>query len=591
VNDLRRYSGDFWTKEYLRKYRPGRKRVSLALNNWNTMANAIASPFSNSPWHTELTENNMGDLQEQIDNVESDNDTKSCENDAFRKEVLTGYGFVSVTTVQDDLTGLPKIALETAKNLGSVAMDPTINTVDGSDAEEGAIVNYIPIRKAKRLFGEDVVPFDYPRNDVALGLNSIDQWDVPEDCVPVVSYYVKNEEGFVDFYKIVGNKVVQSASLPITIIPIVRFAGNEVYENNQLNYNGIVQQTLPLELGANIAYSTLIERCGRSTKANYLIHVDAIDGLERSYANSDQDDSMAVLWKGEHEPKPLIESFQTGDLQNTIQTTRTLMEDVMGIPLTGIANTQPEKTATEILRQQISKESNTANYYNNAFVACRTISRIIIQMLNGGNEVKFTLENGPSIITRQMKQRQELTALSAIMPDNMKPILAKFFADTLKNDIGEDLSKQIVANLPTDLQFISDIEDPAAVHQLNQMKNQMDLTMQELENMKAENEDLRNQLTMAQMSTLQNREKNLLDWQKFQISEKDKMLIEAAKMEQTAVKNEEDAANKQDQNLIKATEVAIKAADNKIERQQEVTDAFSEGKIEGATQAILNGGV
>jgi hypothetical protein len=532
----------------------------------------------------------MGDLQEQIDQVESDNDTKNCENDAFRKEVLTGYGYISVTTVQDELTGEPKIALETAQNLGSVAMDPTINTPDGSDAEEGAIVNYMPVRKAKRLFGEDVVPFDYPRNDTALGINSIDQWDVPEDCVPVVSYYVKNEQGFVEFYRIVGNKVVQRETLPITIIPIVRFAGNQIYEENQLNYNGIVQQTLPLELGANIAYSTLIERCGRSTKANYLIHVDAIDGLEKSYANSDNEDSMAVLWKGEHQPVPLIEQFQTGDLQATIQTTRTLMEDVMGIPLTGIANTQQEKTATEILRQQMSKESNTANYYNNAFIACRTIARIVIQLLNGGQEVKFTLENGPSIITRQMKQRQELTALSAIMPDSMKPILAKFFADTLKNDIGEDLSRNIVANLPPELQIVSDIEDPAAIHQLNQMKNQMDLTMQELENMKTENEELRNQLTMAQMTTLQSREKNLLDWQKFQIAEKDKMMIEAAKLEQTAVKNENDNSNTQDQNLIKAADVAIKAADNEIERQQEVTDAYSQGKIEGVSQSILRGG-
>lgn len=587
VNDLKMYSGNFWTKEYLKKYRPGRKRISLQLNNWNTMANAIASPMSNSPWHTELCENNMGELQQQIDQVESDNDTKTCEVDAFRKSVLTGYGFLVATTVQDDLTGAMKIQIESAKHLGCVAMDPSITTVDGSDAEEGAIINYIPIRKAKRLYGEDVVPYDYPRNDVMLGINKMNQWNVPVDCVPVVSYYVKNDQGTVDFYKICGDKVVQSVALPITLIPIVRFCGNEIYEDDRINYNGIVQQTLTLELGANIAYSTLIERVGRSTKANYLINVDAIDGLERSYSNSDQEDSMAVLWKGEHQPVPLTESFETGDLQNTIQTCRTLMEDVMGIPLTGIADTQPEKTATEILRQQISKESNTANYYNNAFCASRTLSRIVIQMLNGGQEVKFMLENGPSIITRQMKQRQELTALSTILPDNMKPIIAKYFADTLKNEIGEELSRNIIANLPPDVNFVSNIEDPAAVHQLEQMKSQMDMTMQELEIQKSENENLRNQLTMAQMSTLQNREKNILDWEKFKIAERDKMLIETAKVEQTAIKNEDEAANKQDQNLIKATEVAIKASENEMQKQQELTDKFSEGKVDGITKMLL----
>ena len=590
VNDLRRYSGYFWNAQFKKQYRRGKNRLFLQMNNWNVMANAISSPFSSSPWHTELNENNMGDLQKRIDYTERDNDNKSSEMDAFRKSVLTGYGFVCATTVQDEITGLQKIQLESAKNLSAVALDPSVNTVDGSDAEEGAIINYIPVRKAKRLYGEDVVPYNYPNTDISLGMMSMSQWKIPVDCVPVVTYYTKNENGTVDYYKICGNKVVESAALPITIIPIVRFAGNEIFEDNQINYNGIVQQTMTLELGANIAYSTLIERCGRSTKANYLIHVDAIDGLEKSYANSDEEEAMAVLWKGEHEPRPLVESYQTGDLQATIQTCRTLMEDCMGVPLTGISSAQPEKTATEILRQQISKESNTASYYNNAYCASRTISRIIIQMLNNGVDVGFSLENGPAVITRQMKQRQELTALSSILPDNMKPIIAKYFADTLKNDIGEEISANIVANLPPELNFISSVEDPAAIHKMNRMKSQMDLAMSEIERMKTENESLRNQLTMAQIATLQNREKNQLDWNKFVVSEKDKMLIETAKLEQTAQKNEDEAANKQDQNIIKATEVAIKASENEMERQQEVTDAYSDGKIEGVTEAILNGG-
>ena len=69
----------------------------------------------------------------------------------------------------------------------------------------------------------------------------------------------------------------------------------------------------------------------------------------------------------------------------------------MGIPLTGLDSTgkMPERTATEILRQQISKESNTANYYNNAFRACRAIAKILIQFVSG-QDLKFTLENGPS---------------------------------------------------------------------------------------------------------------------------------------------------------------------------------------------------
>lgn len=560
VEDLRLYSGDFWTQDNINAYRPGKQRVNLSVNNWNVMCNAIASPFSASPYHVELDNRvEYKDVQELIDTVEADSDNKTVLMDAFRKAVLTGYGFVVVTTEVDKFSGEPKIILETVKNLTGVAMDPTCVTVDGSDAEEGAIVNYISIRKAKRLYGEDVLPLGYPSNKGIMNLTGLNQWNIPPDSVAVISYYVK-EEDHVKYYKICCDTVVQEEVLPISYIPIIRLAGNEIFENNEINYNGIVQQTLDLELGANIAYSTLIERCGRSSKANYLIHVDAINGLQQYYAEADQDDSMCVLWKGDHQPVPLTEAYQTGDLQATIQSCRTLMEDVMGIPLTGITDRR-DQTATEILRQEAAKESNTANYYNNAYSACKTIGSILIELINGGQDLKFSLENGPHVITRQMKARQELTALSTIIPDNMKPIIAKYFADTLKDDISEELSKNIVANLPADVKFISDIQDPAAIHQLNQMKVTLDQTMEELENSNAVINELKEKLRTAEISLMENREQRALDFEKFKIAEQNKVNIELLKLQQ----NQGEIDNK---NVIDEAKVQNDMAKTEIEAKK-----------------------
>lgn len=575
INDMRKYSGDFWDEDYKKTYQRS-KRVNLSLNNWNPMVNAISSPISNSPWHIELTNDNMSDLQEMIDQIENDNDSKSAIVDAFRKSVLTGYGYIIVTTVEDEFTGDAKVVLESASHLDSIAIDPSCNNVDCSDAEEGAVINYLPIKKAKRLFGEDIVPMTYPKTPCAISFPKSNQWHIPQDCVAVISYYTKSDDGSVNFYKIVGNKVVQDLNLPIKYIPIIRLSGNEIYEDNNINYNGIIQQTLSLELGTNIAYSSLIERVGRSAKANYMVHQDSL--IPESLATCNQDDTAAVIWKGEHQPVPLVESFQTGDLQNTISTCRTLMEDTLGIPLTGIVD-QRERTATEILRQEVSKESNTANYYNNAYKAIRTIGRIIIEMINGGEDVRFTLENGPSVITRQMKQRQELTALGTIMPDTMKPIIAKYFADTLKNDLGDELSRNIVANLPQDVKFISDNQDPAAIHELNQMKAAMEDTMSELDKMKAENEELKHQLNATQLSLMNNREQRELDFAKFQVTEQDKMNIEMAKLQQNGVKIDNEA-------MIKQQELAIKEAESSMNRQEQANDAY----IQGVTDT-LNGEV
>jgi len=575
VNDLKRYSGDFWNSTTVKKYKRG-KRINLSLNNWNPMVNAISSPISNSPWHIELVDQRqeMGQLQEAIDNIESDTDSKSALIDAFRKCVLTGYGYLVITTVEDELTLEPKIILESASHIDAIAADPNCTNVDLSDAEEGAVINYMSTRKAKRLYGEDVVPMNYPNTTCYINFGNFKQWNLPEDSVAVVSYYIKNDRGSVDFYKIVGDKVIQQMELPIKFIPIVRLAGNEIYENNNLNYNGIVQQTLTLELGANIAYSTLIERCGRSPKANYMVNIDAIDGLEKNMAAVNQDDTVAVLWKGEHQPVPLSESFETGDLQNTINTCRTLMEDTLGIPLAGIVD-QRERTATEILRQETSKESNTANYYNNAYKAMRTIGRVVIELLTGGSDLKFTLENGPSVITRQMKIRQELSALGTIMPESMQPIIAKYFADTLKTDIGDELSRNIIANLPPDVNFITDVQDPTAIHQIKQIQAQFDDAMMELDLTKKENEQLRTQLTMSQINIMNNREQRELDWNKFTVAEQDKMLLEGAKLDAQAAKDGDNAN-------LKQQEINIKAAESNIEQAERETDA----KIEGYNQAL-----
>ena len=151
VSDLRMYSGDFWTKDMKKKYKRG-KKTNLFMNNWTPLSNAISSPISNSPWHIELTDREqpiIQDIQKAIDEIESDTDSKLALIDGFRKEILCGYGFLVLSTVQDEFTGEPKIVIESVKNLGSVAIDPTVNTEDASDAEKGAIINFISIDKAK----------------------------------------------------------------------------------------------------------------------------------------------------------------------------------------------------------------------------------------------------------------------------------------------------------------------------------------------------------------------------------------------------------------------------------------------------------
>lgn len=564
VSDLEAFNGNFWTDTVKKTYlRTSKRKFCLHFSDWSVLANAIVSPYSKSPWHSEISKRNgREDLQELINLVEADSDFKFEVKKALTRGVVCGAGYIVVTTVIDDLTGEPKLTAEFVTRQGSVAIDPMAEKVDLSDAEEGAVVNYISVSKAKRLYGEDVVPYRYPENQPLLNFTGVTQWPNLKDTVQIVSYYVKNEAGLVDYYKICGNYVVEKLTLPIRYIPIIRFAGYEQYCSDRIRYSGIVDKTWSLQLGLNIAYSTLMERANRSIKANVLMSDKAGENLAPYYEKKEDEDGSVIMYRqGADVPQILRESFETGDLSNIIETTRNLIADVIGVPLAGIIGNE-DKTATEILIQNNSKESNVAVFYDNCYKACRTIGRIIIEMLNGGVDVPFELENGPDVITNNLKHRQELSAIANLMPQEMQPLVAVHMCNTVDSDFVDGIKKDIIANLGANLKLVSETpEDPAAIHELEAMKATLDGAMEKLEEVNTENRELQFKLQSLTLQLQNTKERNLIDMQQHQ----DNFALDKAKLELDAQKQgvdiQLDIADKQSELAKEAVEIEDKKLD------------------------------
>lgn len=535
VNDLEAFQGNFWTDSVKKQYlRSAKKRYCLHFSDWSVLSNAIVAPYTQSPWHIELTNRiNAEDVQEYINSIEAENDIKFELKKALTRAVICGAGYIAITTIADEVTGEPKITAEFITRQSSVAIDPMSEKTDCSDAEEGAIVNYISIAKAKRLYGEDVVPYKFPDNQPKMNFNGIEQWPNIEDCIQIISYYKKNENGFVDYYKICGNYVVEQVELPIRFIPIIRFAGYEQYTNTGMKYTGIVDKTWTLQLGLNIAYSTLMERANRSIKANIIMSTQAAKNLDPYFEKKEDEDGSVIMYnQGADIPQVIRESFETGDLSSVIENTRNLIADVIGIPLAGILGGD-EKTATEILIQNNNKESNVSVFYDNAYKANRTIGKIIVEMLNGGEDVSFELENGPDIITNNLKHRQELNAIAQLMPPEMQPLVAVHMCNTVDSDFVDGVKSDIIANLGQNLKIVSEEPtDPVAIHELEQMKTTLDATMQQLEMLQQENEQLKLQAQSMTVMLQNTKEKNMIDLAKHQ----DNMAIQEAKLELEAEK-------------------------------------------------------
>ena len=193
-----------------------------------------------------------------------------------------------------------------------------------------------------------------------------------------------------------------------------------------------------------------------------------------------------------------------------------------------------------------------------------------------------------------MKARQELTALSTITPDELKPIIAKYFADTLEDDVGKDLSRNIVANLPKDLVFLEgdDNMDPLAVHQLEQMKATLEETMQQYDAVVAENAELQKQLDTAEISMMENREQRVLDWEKFQISEQNRMALETAKLEKDGAVDAAQLQLDAQKLMIEAEKNQAKArndTDKVMLEAQKSSDAIEKAEDSGYEQGVSDG--
>jgi hypothetical protein len=561
----RMFSGDFWTDERMRDWKRT-KKICEHLSQWGVFESAISSPLTASPWHAQLEDqSSLPEIQEAINAIEADSDAKDAFQNAFAKAVDIGAAYIIVTTVPDEFTGEPKIVPECVDDPAAVALDPTVVKASARDAEQGAVVNWISIQKAKRLYGKDIVPYDFPR--VLPVLYHIgDQWqNRPEHCVPIVTYYEKNESNTVDMYKLCGDKVVEHVSLPTTMIPIFRFAGYKVTKLRKVDYIGIVRKTYSLQLGLNLAYSTMLGRMNRSPKANFMFPAGAMDGLEEYLERCTEDDSLAVVFNpvDGQGPVQLKEAFETGDLQNVINTTQQLMAAVLGVPPTGIQGSvaggvDVQRTATEVLEQASNRESNVACLYSHAYEAMRAIWMCVIEMLNGGERLKFKLEAGPDVITANMKRRQELQVMAGMLPPQLQPILAKYYADTLSTDDAKMLSKDIVANMDPTIKLVNDGDlDEYAIHEIKQIKFVADQAMEELETTKAENEDLKRQIQSLFTELANKREDRQLEWNEKLLDNQ----IKQAELELDAAKAGQDAQIDAQELQLDAQRVAIEAQD------------------------------
>ena len=310
----------------------------------------------------------------------------------------------------------------------------------------------------------------------------------------------------------------------------------------------------------------------RSVKAGYICEAESIQGLENQIDKlSDGTVPLFVYKKGSEKPTPITEAFNTQDLMNVITTSKSIMSDIIGIPSAGINGIHNmNTTATEVLVQQQNSESNVSVFYESMNSVCMNIGRCVAQILTGNIELPFTVRvvNGPDVISRNAKRRLDIMQLSSMVPDNVKPILAKYYAESLDDGISESIAANITANLDENTKLVEEGQDPAAIHQLNQAKGVIEQQSTLIEELQKKVDELQKQNEISSLEILNQRESRSLEWQKFVVEKEYQAKKDAAEL---ALKNQELANDfqaemeKLNQNATKMINDTIKDNDTIIE--------------------------
>lgn len=522
--------GKFWNDEQKKRWAfvddDGEELLPVvSYNNISPQVNAIASPFARSGFHANVVRKEspeMKMLQNHLSKVEASNNSKTVLQQAMTRGVTCKAGYVVLGTMLDVDRVIPNVEFVSSQKM--VAFDPDCITPDGHDAEEGALVSYISLKKARREYG-DVVSADYPKTQPRLSFVGIDAWADKTDKIQLVKYFRKKkvydevtgkEVTRVIMHTICGDmEVSEPVTLTTDIIPIVRFAGYDDYDSQYGTvYTGYVQKMLSHIEQMSLALTMQATRMRRCSNVRFVTGKTAMEGCEDYFLDFEKGSALGLVFNdknGAAPPTIMNDTFPTNDISTVLQEGRQAMQDCSGVNLAGINTT--ERTAYEVMQQQVNNESNVQELYLHAEAACHTIAKIMIGILNNGVVPDFTLEGGPAVITTQMKERAEIQAIASMVAPEHQELLAIRMAETITSSVGKEIAQDLKANCQLKLTEGQDVG--SLINAIEQLKAVHEQTMQQLEEVSKENEQLKKDNYSLEVQMMNNRESMQLERDKF----------------------------------------------------------------------------
>lgn len=407
-----------WTKEddnFVAKTR-NRVTVNVLANQVHSVANKYSTfPFT---WYT-----GDPDIDKEIDDFFGEDSNRFATEEALLDCVAFGLGVLALgTDVTADGKTVPVIYSVTDPE--RVMLDGDISELDGSDAMEGALIDYRSREWIRVHMGEEYVPQKKAKPVFTGALSK-------PGLVPIVTYYYLDTDGchvatLVNDVQVETDEVEQV--LPIMRIPIFPVFGERTWtaDDKQI-YRGLISKGKTVQRIVNFAMTQMIERLALSPKPQFRGYMESFKGYDSYYKKAGSginpilpsqriaNDKKTVL--------PLPEVFQPNiqfaDLQQITQGTMDMLTSITGVDSKGLADHENELTATAVLYTSQVFATNIKHFYTHLRTSFKALGDLVMIMLGYAGQ-KIDVAQGPDAYMQNQIARQELTALMGVVEPNQK---------------------------------------------------------------------------------------------------------------------------------------------------------------------------
>ena len=496
IRDNRKFlSNKQWGKrddKFISKMR-NRITVNVISNQCNSVANSYAAyPFT---WFV-----GEPDIDKKIDDFFDNDANASASQEALLDTASFGLGVMALGSDTDE-NGNNIPVIYSVDDLERVLIDPDSVELDGSDAMEGALIDYRSREWIRVHMGESYLPDERAKS--VLGEAGC------SELVPIITYYVLDTDGchvytFVNEKEVTeteigvdGTESVKDNVIPIHRVPIFPVWGERMWDDNdKKTYCGLVSKTEDVQRIVNYAFTQLAERLGLSPKPQWEGTADAFKGLDKYYKDAGSglnpiiphnrlaNDKKTVL----EAPKRFDNTVQFSDVQGIVSSTLDMLPSITGVDSKGLADVETDVTATAVEYTSKVFKNNIRHFISHLRTTFKSLGDTVVALM-GFDGVKVKVTQGPEHYMELQVARQEITALMPMVDPSQKQALVNALLRTHP-------CNEVLAQLYAEINSVhAPTQQEMQLQQLcEQMKTAIDGKDQEILNLTQQLEETRKQV-------------------------------------------------------------------------------------------------